>query len=81
MRGKRLKIASIIKIYLFFTRRVLRCVHMDFRDSTATMHPGRRRILCVEDDRDTASLISEELIDRGFEVQTAYNGRDGLAPP
>lgn len=43
------------------------------------MHPGRRRILCVEDDRDTASLISEELIDRGFEVQTAYNGRDGLA--
>jgi DNA-binding response OmpR family regulator len=38
-----------------------------------------KRILCVEDDRDTASLICEELIDRGFEVQTAYNGREGLA--
>jgi DNA-binding response OmpR family regulator len=43
------------------------------------MSVGRRRILCVEDDRDTASLIREELVDRGFEVHTAYNGRDGLA--
>jgi DNA-binding response OmpR family regulator len=39
----------------------------------------RRKILCIEDDRDTAALISEELIDRGFEVRTAYNGRDGLS--
>ncbi len=39
----------------------------------------RRKILCIEDDRDTASLICEELIDRGFEVSAAYNGRDGLA--
>ena len=39
----------------------------------------RRKILCIEDDRDTASLICEELIDRGFEVRAAYNGRDGLA--
>jgi DNA-binding response OmpR family regulator len=39
----------------------------------------RKRILYVEDDHDTASLICEELVDRGFEVQTAYNGRDGLA--
>ncbi len=37
------------------------------------------RILCVEDDRETASLICEELTDRGFEVTVAYNGRDGLA--
>jgi DNA-binding response OmpR family regulator len=41
---------------------------------------GRRRnILCIEDDRDAASLISEELVDRGFEVRVACNGRDGLA--
>jgi DNA-binding response OmpR family regulator len=39
----------------------------------------RKRILCVEDDRDTAALICEELVDRGFEVQTAHNGHDGLA--
>jgi DNA-binding response OmpR family regulator len=39
----------------------------------------RRKILCIEDDRDTAALISEELVDRGFDVRTAYNGRDGLS--
>jgi DNA-binding response OmpR family regulator len=38
----------------------------------------RRKILCIEDDRDTASLLCEELVDRGFEVRAAYNGRDGL---
>jgi DNA-binding response OmpR family regulator len=38
----------------------------------------RKRILCIEDDRDTALLISEELVDRGFDVRVAYNGRDGL---
>jgi DNA-binding response OmpR family regulator len=43
------------------------------------MSNRRRRILCVEDDRDTASLICEELTDRGFDVAVAYNGRDGLA--
>jgi DNA-binding response OmpR family regulator len=39
----------------------------------------RKRILCIEDDRDTAALICEELIDRGFDVDVAYNGPDGLA--
>jgi DNA-binding response OmpR family regulator len=43
------------------------------------MNERRRRILCVEDDRDTASLICEELTDRGFDVSVAHNGRDGLA--
>jgi DNA-binding response OmpR family regulator len=43
------------------------------------MNERRRRILCVEDDRDTASLICEELTDRGFDVSAAYNGHDGLA--
>jgi DNA-binding response OmpR family regulator len=45
----------------------------------AVTDPRRRKILCIEDDRDTAALISEELVDRGFEVSTAYNGRDGLS--
>jgi DNA-binding response OmpR family regulator len=43
------------------------------------MNAGRGKILCIEDDRDTASLICEELVDRGFQVRAAYNGRDGLA--
>jgi DNA-binding response OmpR family regulator len=43
------------------------------------MNERRRRILCIEDDRDTASLICEELVDRGFEIRVAYNGREGLA--
>lgn len=36
-------------------------------------------VLCIEDDRDLATLICEELVERGFKVRTAYNGRDGLA--
>jgi DNA-binding response OmpR family regulator len=43
------------------------------------MSEPRKSILCIEDDRDTASLICEELVDRGFEVRVAYNGREGLA--
>ena len=42
------------------------------------MDTRRKSILCVEDDLDTASLLCEELIDRGFEVRVAYNGREGL---
>jgi two-component system, OmpR family, alkaline phosphatase synthesis response regulator PhoP len=38
-----------------------------------------RRILCVEDDRDTAALIAEELVDRGYEVVLAHDGREGFA--
>jgi DNA-binding response OmpR family regulator len=36
------------------------------------------KILCVEDDRETAALIAEELIDRGYEVALAHDGREGL---
>ena len=36
------------------------------------------KILCVEDDRETASLIAEDLTDRGFEVTVAHDGRAGL---
>ena len=52
---------------------------MDLRECTSTVVERRRKILCIEDDRDTASLICEELVDRGFEVRVAYNGREGLA--
>jgi DNA-binding response OmpR family regulator len=45
----------------------------------SAMSGTRRRILCIDDDRDTASLIHEELVDRGFCVELAYNGLDGLA--
>lgn len=38
----------------------------------------RRKILCIEDDRDTAGLIAEELADRGFEVSVVYGGQEGL---
>jgi DNA-binding response OmpR family regulator len=37
------------------------------------------KILCIEDDRETAALIAEELIDRGYEVVLAHDGREGLA--
>ena len=36
-----------------------------------------RTILCIEDDLDTAELISEELENRGYNVIVANNGRDG----
>jgi DNA-binding response OmpR family regulator len=37
------------------------------------------KILCIEDDRETAALITEELVDRGYEVCLAHDGREGLA--
>jgi len=37
------------------------------------------RILCIEDDRETAALIAEELVDRGYHVTVAHDGREGLA--
>jgi DNA-binding response OmpR family regulator len=43
------------------------------------MNQRRKRILYVEDDRESASLICEELTDRGFDVTAAHNGRDALA--
>jgi len=38
-----------------------------------------KRILCVEDDRETAALIVEELVERGYAVSVAYDGHAGLA--
>src|SRR5215470_7046619 len=39
----------------------------------------RKKILCIEDDRETAGLIAEELLDRGYDVTVAHDGREGLA--
>ena len=38
-----------------------------------------RKILCVEDDRETAALIAEDLVDRSYDVMLAHDGREGLA--
>ena len=43
------------------------------------MAEAPKKILCIEDDRETAALIAEELVDRGYAVTLAYDGREGLA--
>src|SRR5580700_1059496 len=43
------------------------------------MSEAPKKILCIEDDRETAALIAEELIDRGYEVIVAHDGREGFA--
>jgi DNA-binding response OmpR family regulator len=42
------------------------------------MAEDRKKILCIEDDRETAKLIAEELSRRGFYAVIAYDGRVGL---
>jgi DNA-binding NarL/FixJ family response regulator len=43
------------------------------------MADTKKKILCIEDDRETAALIAEELLDRGYDVTVAHDGREGLA--
>ena len=43
------------------------------------MAEARKKILCIEDDCETAALIAEELVERGFEISIAHDGRAGLA--
>jgi DNA-binding response OmpR family regulator len=38
----------------------------------------RPHVLCIDDDRETAGLIAEELVDRGFRVSIAYDGEEGF---
>jgi DNA-binding NarL/FixJ family response regulator len=42
------------------------------------MADARKKILCIEDDRETADLVVVELADRGFEPSAAYDGHEGL---
>jgi len=37
-----------------------------------------KKVLCIEDDCETAALIVEELTERGYEVSVARNGLEGL---
>ena len=43
------------------------------------MSESAKKILIIEDDRETAGLIAEELGDRGYDVSVAYDGREGFA--
>jgi len=43
------------------------------------MTAAKKKILCIEDDQETAALIAEELDERGYEVVLAYNGGEGFA--
>jgi DNA-binding response OmpR family regulator len=45
----------------------------------AQMADVRKKILCIEDDQETAALIAEELVDRGYAVSVAHDGRAGFA--
>ena len=38
----------------------------------------RKKVLCIEDNREAADLIVEELADRGFEPIVAYGGHQGF---
>jgi DNA-binding response OmpR family regulator len=44
----------------------------------AYMATARKKILCIEDDRETATQIAKELVDRGFDVNTAHDGLEGF---
>jgi DNA-binding response OmpR family regulator len=43
------------------------------------MADTRKKILCIEDDHETGALIGEELVERGYEVTLARDGREGFA--
>jgi DNA-binding NarL/FixJ family response regulator len=40
---------------------------------------AQKKILCIEDDRETAALIAEDLAERGYEVVLAHDGQEGFA--
>jgi len=42
------------------------------------MSEAYRKILCVDDDREIAALIADDLTNRGFNVVTAYDGHEGF---
>lgn len=38
-----------------------------------------KKLLCIEDDLETASLLAEELTERGYDVVVTHNGQEGLS--
>jgi DNA-binding NarL/FixJ family response regulator len=57
--------------------RMRRCC-VAYGKRNGTMEASRKRILCIDDDCETAALIAEELGDRGYEVCLAHDGGVGL---
>ena len=47
-------------------------------DSRLRMTDTVKSILCIEDDRETAAVLAEDLAERGYGVCLAYNGEEGL---
>ena len=43
------------------------------------MAGGRRRVLVIEDDPETAEQLVESLTSNGYQVDVAVNGNDGLS--
>ena len=41
--------------------------------------PPPRHIVCLEDERETAALIGEDLKERGYAITLAHDGESGLA--
>ena len=39
----------------------------------------RKKILCIEDDLETASLIAEEFEERGYDMALAHDGQAGFS--
>jgi len=42
------------------------------------MSEAHRKILCIDDDREVAALIADDLTNRGFDVVIAYDGHEGF---
>ena len=42
------------------------------------MAEARKRILYIEDDRERAAHVAEQLVDRGFKVDVAHDGHEGF---
>jgi DNA-binding response OmpR family regulator len=42
------------------------------------MVEARKKILCVEDDREVSALLADELAHRGFDVTAAHDGHEGF---
>jgi DNA-binding response OmpR family regulator len=38
-----------------------------------------KKILCIEDDRETAALIAEEIAEHGYDVHVAFDGSEGFS--
>jgi DNA-binding response OmpR family regulator len=52
---------------------------MDIPDRIPQVATMRRKLLCIEDNLETADLIAEEFQERGFDVTLAHDGQDGFA--